>query len=194
MSQELSILGISAAITTIIQLSGFIIAYILQTETFYDILGGINFLIIGIYSFIDGTNYTNDNTITTTTTTTTARKICITILFLISRCWLLIFLTWRAHERKGDGRFDDIKRNFWSFGIAWLFQGLWVFGISLPIIFVNGVDEEVGGGEEIGWSGLEYGMIVLFGLAILIGKLFVCLYQYIMMSYLLLVFIIDIIL
>ena len=179
MSQELSILGISAAITTIIQLSGFIIAYILQTETFYDILGGINFLIIGIYSFIDGTNYTNDNTITTTTT---ARKICITILFLISRCWLLIFLTWRAHERKGDGRFDDIKRNFWSFGIAWLFQGLWVFGISLPIIFVNGVDdeEEVGGGEEeIGWSGLEYGMIVLFGLGILIGKLFVCLYQYI---------------
>lgn len=39
MSQELTVLGISAAITAGIQLSGFAVAYALQTETFYDILG-----------------------------------------------------------------------------------------------------------------------------------------------------------
>ncbi len=39
MSQELTVLGISAAITAGIQLSGFVVAYSLQTETFYDILG-----------------------------------------------------------------------------------------------------------------------------------------------------------
>ncbi len=39
MSQELSILSISAAITVGIQLLGFAAAYALQTETFYDIVG-----------------------------------------------------------------------------------------------------------------------------------------------------------
>jgi hypothetical protein len=38
-SQELMVLGISAAITLGIQLSGFAVAYWLQTEKFYDILG-----------------------------------------------------------------------------------------------------------------------------------------------------------
>lgn len=39
MSKELSVLGISAAITAGIQLIGFVVAYALQTEKFYDILG-----------------------------------------------------------------------------------------------------------------------------------------------------------
>jgi hypothetical protein len=39
MSKELSVLGISAAITAGIQLTGFSFAYAFQTEKFYDILG-----------------------------------------------------------------------------------------------------------------------------------------------------------
>ena len=54
MSPESQILWIAATITAGIQLAGFSAAYLLQTEKFYDILGGINFLTLGIYSAIDG--------------------------------------------------------------------------------------------------------------------------------------------
>jgi len=53
MSQQVEVLWISAVITAVIQLLGFTAAYALQTEKFYDILGGLNYLILGIYS-IDG--------------------------------------------------------------------------------------------------------------------------------------------
>jgi hypothetical protein len=91
-SQETGILGICAAITAGIQFIGFLVAYAMQTEKFYDILGGINFLALGIYSAIDGEfegdgGAWKDN----------GRKIAATILFSVSRSWLLLFLAWRAH-------------------------------------------------------------------------------------------------
>jgi hypothetical protein len=50
--------------------------------------------------------------------------------------------------------------------IAWIFQGLWVFIISLSLIYINGEDSSIG--NE--WSVLEYVMIVGFGFGVLIGK------------------------
>mmetsp|Transcript_19584 Transcript_19584/g.29335 ORF Transcript_19584/g.29335 Transcript_19584/m.29335 type:complete len:320 (-) Transcript_19584:203-1162(-) len=157
MSQELQVLAISAIITAGIQLCGFAVAFALKTETFYDILGGINFLTIAIYSAIDGQN--DDISFFDS-----PRKASFTILFLISRFWLLLFLAWRAHERKGDSRFDEIKYNFASFLIAWMFQGVWVFTISLPVIFVNGSDNI----QNDGLTVLEYVTIVGFGLGVFI--------------------------
>ena len=49
MSQELSVLGISAAITVGIQLTGFAFAYAMQTETFYDILGTSYYVYVMTY-------------------------------------------------------------------------------------------------------------------------------------------------
>lgn len=43
MSQQF-VYAVSVAITALIQGGGFLVAYALQTETFYDILGGVNFL------------------------------------------------------------------------------------------------------------------------------------------------------
>ena len=48
------IYGISVAITFGIQTLGFIVAYTLRTETFYDILGGLNYLILALFSAIGG--------------------------------------------------------------------------------------------------------------------------------------------
>ena len=50
------LLGICAGITAAIQLLGFLAAYALQTEKFYDILGGINFLVLGVYTAAAGGN------------------------------------------------------------------------------------------------------------------------------------------
>jgi hypothetical protein len=121
MSQELTVLGISAAITAGIQLSGFIVAYTLQTEVFYDVLGGINFLTLGIYSAIDGLD-PDDSFFTN------PRKASCTFIFLISRAWLLLFLAWRAHERKGDSRFDEVKSSFvWFFSLLGISRTLGVY-------------------------------------------------------------------
>mmetsp|Transcript_1179 Transcript_1179/g.2183 ORF Transcript_1179/g.2183 Transcript_1179/m.2183 type:complete len:315 (-) Transcript_1179:73-1017(-) len=120
--------GTSIAITLGIQLSGFIVAYALQTETFYDILGGVNYLALALWSaLIPGPSSWADD----------PHKVAMTVLFLCSRSWLLLFLAWRAHERGGDSRFDEIKTNFVKFLVAWLVQGAWCFLISVPMIFVN---------------------------------------------------------
>jgi len=105
------------------RVSGFLAAYALQTETFYDVLGGVNYLALAIWS--------------ASSSTLDTRKICTTLLFLCSRGWLLVFLAWRAHERKGDARFDDIKGKFFSFMKAWIVQGIWVMFISMPVLFIN---------------------------------------------------------
>lgn len=152
MQQEAQILAISAAITAVIQGGGFIVAYVLKTEVFYDILGGLNFLTLGIYSAIEGQSneYSWDED---------PRKISCTVIFSCSRLWLLIFLGWRAHERGGDSRFDEVKGNFIVFLIYWLFQGIWVFTISLPVMFVNASDLSE-------YSAFDYFCIIGFGLCV----------------------------
>jgi len=156
----LQVLGISAAITAGIQLTGFVVAFALQTEIFYDVLGGINFLSIAIYSAIDG-QYENNAFFSS------PRKVSFTAIFLLSRTWLLLFLAWRAHERGGDSRFDEIKPKFFSFLVAWVFQGVWVFTISLPLMLVNGSDK-FNNGDGNGFSINEYMSIIFFALGVLL--------------------------
>mgnify|MGYP005697330217 CR=1 FL=1 len=89
----------AAIITFSIQFSGFIVAAILQTEIFYDILGGINFLVLAALAAVaSGAGGAGSNGGAGTTPTNNTIFI---ILFAISRGWLLLFLAWRAHDRKG---------------------------------------------------------------------------------------------
>ena len=117
---------VCALITTVIQLGGFAAAFALQTEIFYDVLGGLNYLAITAVSIHSTDVWLSDS-----------RKIATTVIFISSRGWLLLFLAWRAHERKGDGRFDGVINNFGTFLKFWAVQGLWVMLVSLPIIFIN---------------------------------------------------------
>ena len=106
-----------------IQWTGWIVAYLLQTETFYDVLGGLNFLWLALGVGSGGLSTTSSST----------RCSLLTALFVVSRSWLLIFLAWRAHARKGDSRFDGVKDNFVLFGIYWTvsFGGLfWLLIVS----------------------------------------------------------------
>jgi steroid 5-alpha reductase family enzyme len=132
------IYGIAAAITCGIQVLGFVAAYALKTETFYDILGGVNYLVIALWSAVAGStgdaplNWVDD-----------PRKILVTVSFICSRGWLLLFLAWRAHERKGDSRFDEVLGKGGGtpqplrFFVFWMAQAFWAFLISLPMLFVN---------------------------------------------------------
>mmetsp|Transcript_23789 Transcript_23789/g.67263 ORF Transcript_23789/g.67263 Transcript_23789/m.67263 type:complete len:308 (-) Transcript_23789:179-1102(-) len=125
-----SLFASSAVVTLGIQLTGFAFAYALQTETFYDVLGGVNFLALGVGSYLLSEDTPKDLQFATPSTLATT-------FFVISRSWLLIFLAWRAHSRKGDSRFDEVKTKFGLFLVYWLVQGMWVYLISTPIIYIN---------------------------------------------------------
>lgn len=154
MTSQGFVYGTSVAITLGIQLSGFVVAYALQTETFYDILGGVNYLALALYSaLIPGAVAWADD----------PHKVTMTVSFICSRSWLLLFLAWRAHERGGDSRFDEIKGNFGKFLVAWLVQGAWCFLISMPMIFVNSSSI-----YNTNFSPLDWISSIGFGLGILL--------------------------
>lgn len=124
----------STAIFTFgLQFAGFVVAFALQTEKFYDVLGSGNFLLIGLWSFF------------ASSPPRAAVSAAATALFVISRIWLLVFLGWRAHERNGDSRFDGIKDKAGIFLFYWMVQAAWVYFISLPTIYINTIFELEGG-------------------------------------------------
>lgn len=153
-----AIFGVCAGITAAVQLSGFSLAYYLQTEKFYDVLGGINFLVLGAYSAFSGQDSENG-----LAWSRDLRKVANTVVFTCSRLWLLIFLAWRAHERGGDSRFDEVKEKFGMFLLYWSVQGVWVFTISMPAVFVNSVSSEAGK-----FSTLDLISIMAFALAVVL--------------------------
>jgi len=130
---QLFVFLVSVAITLVIQVSGFAVAFALQTETFYDILGGVNFMALAAFT-ASSAAWADD-----------PRKILSTLVFVCSRGWLLCFLAWRAHSRGGDSRFDGVKDKFLQFLVYWLVQGMWVMMISMPILFVNSSNAAPGG-------------------------------------------------
>jgi len=126
----------AAVVTAVIQLSGFAVAAVLRTEVFYDVLGGLNFMALAAYSTLG--NMTDGGRLRWVAD---ARRMAVTLTFVCSRAWLLCFLAWRAHERKGDARFDPVLRvnppNYKRFLVFWVAQGVWVLCISAPMLFIN---------------------------------------------------------
>eukprot|EP00802_Teleaulax_amphioxeia_P015916 Tamp_16017.p1 GENE.Tamp_16017~~Tamp_16017.p1 ORF type:complete len:299 (-),score=37.06 Tamp_16017:565-1461(-) len=124
----------SAAITAGIQLTGFVAAATLKTEVFYDVLGGLNFLSLTLFATVFNPDWIADT-----------RRVAVSLVFACSRAWLLCFLAWRAHERGGDARFDVVLRaetgvNYGRFLVFWVAQGVWVYSISSPMLFINSSD------------------------------------------------------
>jgi steroid 5-alpha reductase family enzyme len=138
MGSQALVYGSAVATTFAMQTIGFIAAYLLKTETFYDIVGGANYLLLALLSAILGA--TGDGALPWVDD---PRKILTTVLFACSRGWLLLFLAWRAHERKGDSRFDEVLGKNGNapqplnFFVYWMVQGLWVMLVSMPMLFVN---------------------------------------------------------
>lgn len=97
------------------------------------------------------------------------RKIIATILFICSRGWLLLFLAWRAHERGGDSRFDEVLGKGGgpmqpaTFFVFWMAQAFWVFLISMPLLFINSSDV-----KRPVFSSYDIAFAVLFGCGVTI--------------------------
>lgn len=106
------VFALSVGLAFLIQWLAFIPAYLLQTEKFFDLTGGITYIVVVIatqyFSGID------------------ARSMLLSTLVIVWAVRLGSFLFRRIHKAGKDGRFDEIKPSFIRFLNVWTIQGLWV--------------------------------------------------------------------
>jgi steroid 5-alpha reductase family enzyme len=110
---SLPLLMVATLSVFIIQWLAFIPAFIKRTEHFYDLVGGMTYLLFigSVFVFSQQADL---------------RAIVLTTLVSIWALRLSIFLFKRVGQDGSDSRFDSIKHNFMSFLVAWTTQGLWV--------------------------------------------------------------------
>jgi steroid 5-alpha reductase family enzyme len=163
-----------AILTFGIQFVGFTVAAILQTEIFYDVLGGINFLVLAVFSMLGSSDEnlleTTEQDPSSATIGGIGKNTVFGILFAISRGWLLVFLAWRAHHRKGDARFDGVRDVPSRFFVFWMVQALWVFCISLPLLVVVAANDEKdttpnNNNDTTVSKNIDYSSLMLLGMA-----------------------------
>jgi steroid 5-alpha reductase family enzyme len=150
-----AIYGGGFAISVVFQFLCFLVAYKLQTEHFYDLMGGVNSLILVAWSVLYKSGSKSFSSASST------RLWTVSCLFSLSRFWLLSFLWWRAGARGGDSRFETVKPFFFRFLAAWMVQAIWVFAIAMPMLFVNGFPRPAALS-----SGLDYFCAFCFPLAL----------------------------
>jgi len=109
----LPLFAVSVAAAFLIQWLAFLAAYIWQTEKYFDLMGSLTYISIIIFTFL-------------ISSTTDVRSMVLTILVLIWAARLGTFLFRRIRKAGKDGRFDELKPDFFKFWNVWNLQGLWV--------------------------------------------------------------------
>ena len=75
------------------------------------------------------------------------------------------YLFYRILKIGEDKRFDDRRENLLKFAAFWIFQALWVFTVSLPVVFINA---PYGGSMNEPLKATDYVGIVIFALGLII--------------------------
>ena len=129
-------------LTVAMQLLFFAVAYTCSFDLVTDFAGSSNFILIALLTFMLSDAHST-------------RAVALTGLVVVSRLYLAFFLLYRVCTRKSDARFDDTRGDFCKFLAFWIFQMLWAFLVSLPVIYVNArvgaTDVPVGPLDFIAW-------------------------------------------
>lgn len=117
-------LAICAIITVVMQFVFFLIACTCKFDKVTDFAGGTNFVVLAVFTFCLATTWN-------------WRQIMLTAFIVIWGLRLSGYLLYRIIKIGEDTRFDDKRENCLAFAGFWTFQAVWVFTVSLPVIFVN---------------------------------------------------------
>ena len=98
-----------------------------QTERFYDLTGGMTYLVVVAFSLWVGSEPEGIG----------SRELLISALVAIWSIRLSGFLFLRIHHKGKDGRFDDLKTSPVRFLVPWTLQGLWIFLTANVVIVIN---------------------------------------------------------
>ncbi|CAA0097383.1 DUF1295 domain-containing protein [Zhongshania aliphaticivorans] len=128
---------------------GFVHAYFYQTERYYDLVGAIANIAVVVFvlSFAEHRDL---------------RALLLATLITLWAVRLGGFLFVRILKDGGDGRFDDIKTNFFRFLLTWTLQGVWVFFIQLCAILAISAQST----QPLDVFAIVGGIIWLLGMAI----------------------------
>jgi len=107
------IFALSVGLAFLIQWLAFILAYLLQTEKFFDLTGSVTYVTVTAFAallspVVDG------------------RSILLLVLVVVWAGRLGTFLFRRILKAGKDARFDEIKPSFIRFLNTWTLQGLWI--------------------------------------------------------------------
>jgi steroid 5-alpha reductase family enzyme len=97
----------------VIQWVAFIPAYLKQTETFYDLMGSITYLLVTLTAVL-------------LSPSVDARVLLLLVIISVWAIRLGSFLFRRIRAAGEDRRFRELKRSFFRFLLTWTLQGLWV--------------------------------------------------------------------
>jgi steroid 5-alpha reductase family enzyme len=143
------IFALAVGVVFVIQWLGFIAAYLLQTEMFYDLTGSITYISVTIMAVllspvVDG------------------RSILLLVLVIVWAGRLGTFLFRRILKAGKDARFDEIKVSFVRFLNTWTLQGLWVtFTLAAALAAITTTTR-----KELGLFALIGFLVWVFGFAI----------------------------
>ena len=101
----------------LIQLVVFLVSFILKTEHYYDLTGGITYITVIVFTLYQKQLLG----------TLDFRSILLGVLILVWAMRLSSFLFLRIKKAGKDRRFDKIKTNFTRFMLAWALQGFYVY-------------------------------------------------------------------
>jgi steroid 5-alpha reductase family enzyme len=109
----LPLFAVSVAAAFLIQWLAFLAAFIWQTEKYFDLMGSLTYISIIIFTAV-------------VSGSSDFRSILLTVMVLIWAVRLGTFLFRRIRKAGKDGRFDELKPDFFKFWNVWNLQGLWV--------------------------------------------------------------------
>jgi steroid 5-alpha reductase family enzyme len=135
------------------QLVFFAIAATFKFDKVTDFAGGTNFAVLALLTFFMAGSYE-------------PRQIMVTTFVTLWAARISGFLLFRVLKLGKDDRFDGKRENFLQFLIFWIFQMLWVFIVSLPVIFVNSTRlVAMSNAFPSGWD-ISGGILFVLGLVI----------------------------
>ncbi|CAI2169118.1 17193_t:CDS:2 [Funneliformis geosporum] len=150
-------LAITAIITVGYQLIFFTIAYTFQIDSVTDFGGGSNVALLAILSFVLGQTWY-------------VRQIIATTFAVLWGVRLGLFCLYRMLKSGKDSRFENIRSKFASLLFFFVLQMIWVWIISLPVIFLNSPrisNDEYGGKDVKFGSATDVIGVIVFTIGIL---------------------------
>jgi len=117
-------LAICGIITVGMQFAFFLVACTCKFDKVTDFAGGTNFVVLALTTMVLSGTYQ-------------WRQIAATAAVTLWGLRLSGYLLYRIIKIGEDSRFDDKRSDPLRFAIFWIFQAVWVFTVSLPVIFVN---------------------------------------------------------
>ena len=149
----ISSVALSAIICFSIQWIGWIPGSILQTERFYDITGGLTYVVLALFTLWMGSSNEGPG----------LREILVTGFVIVWAIRLSSFLFLRIHHKGRDGRFDELKTSPVRFLVPWTLQGLWVF-ITMNVVIV--INSQSGDSVALGFWDVAGSVLWLTGFSI----------------------------